>query len=284
MHEDTHKIGAHAMATEFQIYVTGTNEAKAMAVASAALRDLETLESELSRFKRNSDISRLNHLQKGESTPIGFATLDCIQLAKDIHSATGGAFDITIGPLIAVLRNPDHSARNPSREELSKAIDSIGINKIKLDHESLTATVLCENLWLDLGGIGKGYALDQMALILRESGINNAMLDAGGSTLLAFGDGPDGNGWLGGLGEPNSPEIILKNNSLSGSGFSERGEHIIDPRKHCRAPMKKCNAWALAPYAALADALSTAFLIMTPEEIETFCEKHQEIEAILPPI
>ncbi|MDP6859206.1 MAG: FAD:protein FMN transferase [Verrucomicrobiales bacterium] len=284
MHEEIHKIGAHAMATEFQIYVTGTNEAKAMAVASAALRDLEPLESELSRFKRNSDISRLNHLHKGESTPIGVAALDCIQLAQDIHSATEGAFDITIGPLIAVLTNPDHSPRDPSSEELSKAIDAIGINKIKLNHDSLTATVLSDNLWLDLGGIGKGYALDQMALILKESGINNAMLDAGGSTLLAFGDGPDGKGWIGGLGEPDSPEIILNNNSLSGSGFSERGEHIIDPRKHCRVPMKKCNAWALAPYAALADALSTAFLVMAPEEIETLCVKHQEIEAILPSI
>ena len=91
---------------------------------------------------------RLNHLQKGESTPIGIATLDCIQLAQDIHTATDGAFDITIGPLIAVLTNPDHSARNPSNKELTKAIEAIGIDKIKLDHESLTATVLCDDLWL----------------------------------------------------------------------------------------------------------------------------------------
>ena len=170
MRDGIHKIGAHAMATEFQIYVAGTNEAKAMAAASAALRDLETLESELSRFKRNSDISRINHLQEGESTPIGIAALDCIQLAQDIHIATDGAFDITIGPLVAVLTNPDHSPRDPSKEELSKAINAIGINKIKLDHETLTATVLCDDIWLDLGGIGKGYALDQMALILKESG------------------------------------------------------------------------------------------------------------------
>ena len=284
MHDGIHKIGAHAMATEFQIYVAGTNEAKAMTVASAALRDLEALESELSRFKRNSDISRINHLQEGQSTPIGIAALDCIQLAQDIHTATDGAFDITIGPLIAVLTNPDLSPRDPSKEELSKAINAIGINKIKLDHESSMATVLCDDIWLDLGGIGKGYALDQMALILKESGINNAMLDAGGSTLLAFGDGPGGSGWTGGLGDPSSPEITLKNNSLSGSGFSERGEHIIDPRKHCRVPMKKYNAWAMAPYAALADALSTAFLVMTSEEIHEFCEKHKKIEPILPDI
>ena len=167
MLEGVHRIGSHAMATEFQIYVAGTNEAKAMASASAALRDLEPLEAELSRFRRNSDISRLNHLRKGESTPIGIATLDCIQLAQDIHIATDGAFDVTIGPLIAVLTNPDHSARTPSKKELSKAIDAIGIDKIILDHESLTATVSCDDLWLDLGGIGKGYALDQMALILK---------------------------------------------------------------------------------------------------------------------
>ena len=137
------------------------------------------------------------------------------------------------------------------------------MNKIQTDSEFMTATVLSENFWIDLGGIGKGYALDQMAIKLKDSGIENARLDAGGSTLLAFGNGPEGNGWPASLGIPNAPTINLQNNSLSGSGFSERGEHIIDPRKHCRVPASKMNSWSIAPYAALADALSTACLLYT---------------------
>ena len=121
-----------------------------------------------------------------------------------------------------------------------------------------------------------------MSSILQASGINNALLDAGGSTLLAFGEGPDGEGWPVGTGEPTMPAIHLQDRALSGSGFTERGEHIIDPRDGLRVSAKKRNAWALAPFAALADALSTAFLVMSQKEIITFCEDHDDIEAILP--
>ena len=138
------------------------------------------------------------------------------------------------------------------------------------------------DVWLDLGALGKGYALDQMATILKKSGIENALLDAGGSTLLAFGEGPSGNGWPVGTGEADIPGINLKDRSLSGSAFTERGEHIIDPRNGCRVSADRQNAWALAPFAALADALSTAFLVMNPQEIIAFCEQNTGIEAILP--
>ncbi len=93
------------MATEFQIFISGTSETKAHTCAAEALRDLELLEAELSRFRDGSDISRLNHLPPGKSTPIGEAAYDCINLAKEIHLATNGAFDITIGSFILHLRH-----------------------------------------------------------------------------------------------------------------------------------------------------------------------------------
>jgi thiamine biosynthesis lipoprotein len=282
MSEKPHRLGAHAMATEFQIFIAGTSETKAHLCAAEALRDLEKLEAELSRFRNGSDISRLNHLTPGEITPIGEATFDCLTLAKEAHSATNGAFDITIGPLLAVWTNPDHSPRQPSKSELARARAAVGIDKVLLYPECHEAAVTCEDMWLDLGGLGKGYALDQMAAILKKSGIENALLDAGGSTLLAFGEGPSGNGWPVGTGEPDIPDINLENRSLSGSAFTERGEHIIDPRNGCRVSADKQNAWALAPFAALADALSTAFLVMDTGEIIAFCEQHAGIEAILP--
>ncbi len=282
MNETHHRLGAHAMATEFQIFIAGTSETKAHTCAAEALRDLDVLEAELSRFRDGSDISRLNHLGPGKSTPIGEAAFDCINLAKEVHSATGGAFDITIGPLLAVWTNPDHSPRQPSKSELARAREAIGIDKVLLNPSCREASITCKDIWLDVGGLGKGYALDQMAAILKESGIDNALLDAGGSTLLAFGKGPSGDGWPVGMGEPDIPGINLKDQSLSGSGFTERGEHIIDPRGGFRVSAMKKNAWALAPFAALADALSTAFLVMNSEEITAFCSQHEDIEAILP--
>ena len=277
-----HRLGAHAMATEFQILIAGVGKAKAEVAAGEALRDLESLEIELSRFRDGSDISRINALPTGGSTHISPATYDCISLAKDVHAATAGAFDISIGPLFAVWTNPDHSPRTPTESELSRARAAIGIDQIELRADPLQVTVHNDDHWLDLGGIGKGYALDQMAILLREASIDNVLLDAGGSTLLAIGSGPDGEGWPVGRGIENSPAIALRDRALSGSAFTERGEHIIDPRKGCPVSASKGNAWALAPSAALADALSTAFLVMEDHEIETLCATHPEIEAIMP--
>ena len=282
MSQPVHRLGGHAMATEFQILIAGVGKAKAEAAAAEALRDLESLENELSRFRDGSDIARINALPAGGSTTIGTATYDCIALAKDVHAATAGAFDISIGPLFAVWTNPDHSPRTPTESELSRARAAVGIDQIELGVDSLRITVHNEDRWLDLGGIGKGYALDQMAILLGEANIDNALLDAGGSTLLAIGDGPEGEGWPVGRGIENSPAIALKDRALSGSAFTERGEHIVDPRKGRPVSAFKGNAWALAPSAALADALSTAFLVMDIEEIEALCAAYPEIEAILP--
>ena len=186
MAKKIHRLGSHAMATEFQILILDTSEPKALASASNALRDLEALEAELSRFQGNSDISRINHLKKNQSAPIGYAAIDCIELAREIHLQTNGAFDITSSPLIAVFSNPDKSPREPTKCEIAKAVESIGMNKIQTDSEFMTATVLSENFWIDLGGIGKGYALDQMQLNLKiaASKMLFLMLEAAPFSLL----------------------------------------------------------------------------------------------------
>ena len=280
---EIHRAGAHAMATEFQIMFAGIGAARAEMVGAQVLRTLEVLESELSRFRNSSDISRLNHLPEGETTMLGEAATDCIALAEDVHSATGGAFDISIGPLLAVWSTPEFERREPSASELERATAAAGMDKVELDRETRRATARGTERWLDLGGIGKGYALDKMAEALREEhGIDNAFLDAGGSTLLAMGDGPAGEGWPAGTGVDGGPSFTLRDRALSGSGFSERGEHIIDPRTARPVTSTKFNAWALAPSAALADALSTAFLVMDEAEIESFCAGHPDIGAILP--
>lgn len=277
-----HQLGAQAMATEFRISIAGGSETRAQVIAAEVLRDLEPLESELSRFREGSDIARINALGPGEKTTLGEAAYDCIALAIDVHGATRGAFDISIAPLVAIWQNPDHSPRTPSESERTRARAAVGIDKITLNPETPEILVNADEVWLDLGGIGKGYALDQMALLLREREIDNALLDAGGSTLLAMGDGPDGKGWPVGFGQPELPGVELVDRALSGSAFSERGEHIIDPRTGRPVPAAKGGAWALAQSAALADALSTAFLVMADHEIRSLCEEYPEIGAVIP--
>ena len=121
-----------------------------------------------------------------------------------------------------------------------------------------------------------------MAIHLREWHIPRALLDAGGSTLLAL-DPPRGqDGWSVGTGTSGERPIQLANRAFSGSGFDVQGLHIIDPRTARPATLKKQNAWAFAPNAALADALSTAFILLSKREIRELCRRHEGIEPYFP--
>ena len=203
--------------------------------------------------------------------------------SEDVHAETGGAFDITIGPLMDIYRRPDGTKLNPSDEAIESALTKIGIDNLELDRENMSVTSKIDQPRVDLGGLGKGYTLDQMAALLREWSIEAALLNAGDSTVLALGQPRGEDGWGVGAGTHFAETVRLHDNALSGYGFSERGSHIIDPRTGRPVPTKRENAWAIAPTASLADALSTAFLVMAPDEVEEFCASQPpEISAIFP--
>ncbi len=137
---------------------------------------------------------------------------------------------------------------------------------------------------VDLGGIGKGYAVDQMAELLGDWSIDTALISGGYSSVLAL-DAPAGTkGWPLTLSDPaNRKQILarpyLKRRALSGSGL-QKGGHIIDPRT-ARPVKGKRAAWACAPDAATADALSTAFMVMTADEIKKYRLRHPDIMAMI---
>jgi thiamine biosynthesis lipoprotein len=142
-----------------------------------------------------------------------------------------------------------------------------------------------EGVRVDLGGIGKGYAIDQVLQILRDWSIDAGLIHAGQSSVYALGTPPAAKHWRFGLRDPvNHDETIehvsLTNAALSGSGRMLHGDHIIDPRSG-RPVDDRLGAWARAPSAALSDALSTAFMIMSPDEVATYCQEHTEVSALL---
>ncbi len=273
----------HAMATEFEVTIAqedveGTYAAQATA---AVWEEIDRLELELSRFKPGSDIWRINHMKKGESCPIGLATLDCLQLAKAVHTETGGAFDITVGPLMRVYRNDDGSQRVPHHIEVDYARARVGMNVFETTDDGFV-TVHVDEPVLDLGAVGKGYALDQAVQVLHDYGIQNALLNAGDSSVLALGCSQSEDGWYVTVGNGNKKRaLLLKDRAISASGFAVKGAHIMNPRTKRPAPIKKKRIWAIAPTAALSDALSTAFTIMSVEEISDFCRRQELIEAVL---
>ena len=272
-----------AMATQFEIIIpeTDADETYAGQVAQALIEEVNRLEDQLSRFRPTSDIARLAMLTKDESASIGLAALDCLRLAKAMHEETDGAFDVTIGPLMKLHRDETGAPRIPHPEEVARAEARVGMDLFTLDDDAIAVTVHADHLVIDLGAVGKGYALDQCVELLGERDIHNALLNAGDSTVLGLGSAPGREGWPVTAGNRESREVLLKNNALSGSGFHVKGAHIINPRTKRPVPMKGDLVWALAPTAALSDAASTAFMVMRPAEIEAFCAKNPQVTAIL---
>jgi thiamine biosynthesis lipoprotein len=254
---DAHCFSHNAMATVFEIIIIHKDSHYAEQAACAAFNELDKLEQKLSRFIENSDISRINNLTVNQPLQIGLETFECLRLCIWLYEQTDGAFDITIG------RCPLHF--------------------IKMDEDEhtiqLTATVQ-----IDLGGIGKGYAIDQMAKLLNDWSIDTALINGGCSSVLALGSPHSTKGWHLTLSNPANHKqtlthLYLQDRAVSGSGLL-KGPHIIDP--HTAKPVEgKKAAWACAPTAAIADALSTAFMVMSPEQIRKYCLSHPDTLAMV---
>jgi thiamine biosynthesis lipoprotein len=252
--------------------------------ALAAFGELEQIEKEFSRFIENSDISRINNLGPGKSLRIGPETFECLQLSADIYAQTNGAFDITIGSLMDCWLDEDKNLRSPGKDQLDSARAKTGMQHIKLDLSEYTVELLTEGIKIDLGGIGKGYAVDRMAELLRQWSIDTALINAGCSTVLALNAPTKTKGWAVTLSHPDNRQktlarIELKDQAVSGSAL-EYGQHIIDPRT-AEPILARTAAWSCAEKAATADALSTAFMVMSPGEIKQFCLNHPAIWSLI---
>jgi thiamine biosynthesis lipoprotein len=249
----THPTFRHeAMTTFFEIVIAGQKPDYARAAAAAAFRELDRLEGELSRFIESSVIARANRLARGESVTLTPDAFECLLVAADVALATGQAFD----PAYASSAHPDAPG-------------------FTLDPATMTLTSRLDRLKLDLGAVGKGYALDAMAATLRDWQVGSACLNGGGSSVLAFGE----TAWPTTLGEGQHERILdLQNASLSASGIAVKGSHLCDPRTG--EPAKRTSrVWALSATAAESDALATAFFVFADTEIDAFCARHPQIGA-----
>ena len=256
-----HRFACDAMGTTFEIIAAAESEDYVQQAATAAFQELGRLEGELSRFIDTSDVAQINALAVGESVRVGAEAFECLQLAARVCADTNGAFDVTF------------TARR----------DQADAQLVELDEKEHTVRAKVDGPKVDLGGIGKGYAVDHMVGLLREWSIEAALVHSGESTVFATGE----DGWPISLRDPEDQERAIRtpklcDRALSGSGVRLHGAHIIDPRAG-RPAQGKLATWALAPSAALADGLSTAFMVMDIGEVEDYCRDHADVAALIMP-
>lgn len=250
-----------AMATEFRVTIVDADTRYARQAASEAFALLDRLDERLNRYYFASDVSRIRALLAGESAVVDPDTWECLRIALDAERWTGGAFNI------AYACRPRRWANDA----------------IRLDGRRPLVTVATADTGLDLGGIGKGFALDCMAATLVDWELDRYLLCASASTFLAGGPPLDANGWLLRFGPAGSRcTRLLRHAAWSGSGTAVRGEHIVDPTTGAAARRHEM-AWAGAPTAAEADSLSTALMVMTPQAAKQLCQQRPDVSAYVLP-
>lgn len=251
---EIHVFNHHAMATLFQVRIAGEEPAYARQAARTLFDVADRLEALLSRFRENSEISQIRELAPGETLRLGEPTFACLEIAREMETATRGAFCIAAATMRTQPALPRWTLDRP------------------------TFSIRCEEgrLEFDLGAIGKGFALDRMAEELTDWDCPSFLLVAGGSSVLAGAAPPGRPGWSSGLGDDNAERRFwLTNSSLSGSGVAVKGNHILDPRTGTPV-QQRARAWTMSPTAAVSDALSTACMVLAESEIKEIMADKKE--------
>lgn len=264
-----------AMATDFVVMLPGDIDGNAEH-AFAALQIVENLEELLSVYRPSSDAVRLNRAAGSHPIELAAETFAVLQLAQQISQVTGGAFDVTAGPLVEVWGFTKRSGSKPTPTQLQDARDHVGYEHLILDRQAHTAILARPRMSVNLGAIGKGFAIDRMAAELRSRGVQHFLIHGGNSSVLAVGDDvpESGSGWRVAIEHPVLRNVRLgglrlRNRSLgtSGSGkqfFHFQGKrygHVIDPRTG-EPTGDLLSLTILAESAAVADALATGLFVM----------------------
>jgi len=291
---DTIRLETRAMACSWSVILEPGAPERVM-IASDALNLVHELEAQLSVYRDDSAVSRLNRLAAVEPQILDAELWRLLSRAVDLWQQTDGAFDIAVRALILLWRRCRESGRIPTDEELAVARDITGSQHVQLDATASTVAFDRPGVGLDLGAIGKGYAVDRSAEHLTGSGMTDFVVHGGHSSVLARGDHGGQGGWPIGLKNPLFTEeryatLLLRDRALATSGsniqyFRYQGRrygHLLDPRTGWPADAL-LSVSVLAPTAADADALSTAFYVMGLEKAVAWCHNRPEIGAILVP-
>lgn len=265
----TLRLATFAMATRFELVLAGEEEAGLRAAGEAALAEIHDWEARLSAFRPDSFLSYINRHAAERAIPLDEDVYALFRDAMEVHRLSGGAFDVTVGPLMRALGFRGEPPADRAGLDAARAVT--GMDKLVLDEGERTIRFLRAGVLIDLGSIGKGHALDRAADVLRGAGIGDALLHGGTSSVVAIGAPPENElGWGVAVASIAGPETVrLKNAGLSTSKPSGRTVvidgvevgHVLDPRSGRPAACVE-SATVVGPDARITDAWATALLVL----------------------
>ncbi len=287
----TVRLQTRAMACEFAV-VMNPGPPRQVMLASDALDMIHALEAQMTVYRVESELSQINRRAGSEPVVVEEALFRLLCQARDISLQTCGAFDPTSGPLIALWRKCRAEGRIPTSTEIAEGLTIVGMGHVHFDSDRTSLQFDRPGVELNLGAIGKGHAVDRAAAFLLQEGLDSWLFHGGYSSVLVRGSHAGRDAWPVGLRNPLIPSerlgtILLRDQALSTSGsnvqyFRHKGQrygHILDPRTGW-PPADLLSVTVLAPTAAVADALSTAFFVAGVENSLRYCDNHPEICAI----
>jgi thiamine biosynthesis lipoprotein len=274
-HLDRFEYSRISMGVQARIALYAPGEAVAIAAARAAFERIDELDRELSDYDPESELSQLGARSGGAPVAVSSDLLRVLQRAVEISRASGGAFDVTAGPLVKVWREARQSGALPSPAWIEEARAHVGWEAIEIDARLGTVRLAKAGMCLDLGGIGKGFACDEALEVLRAQGVTRCLVSLAGDIRL--GAPPPGRAGWDIAATSDAPaatvdRLVLSDCAVSTSGDAEqaleidgvRYSHVIDPRSG-RALTSRTRATVIARDGATADALATAADVLGPE-------------------
>lgn len=265
------------MACEWELQLWGGETAYLRSAAEMAWEELERVEAMLSIYRRSSEISQINAAAaRGASARTTPEVFSLLTHAADLSASFEGAFDLTCGALTDVWGFGGDGPRLPSDDEVAEALARTGYNKLRLNPSTRTVGFAVPRMRLDLGGIGKGYAVDSVLRVLGQCRVGGALVSGGGSSIGGLGSAPGGKKWLvtvnrEALGD-SAPVVHLGSGAVTTSGDlgqaatlgDRQYSHVIDPRTGYPAEAYSGMVTAVTTTATLGEAASTAAFVLGP--------------------
>ncbi|MGN0150666.1 MAG: FAD:protein FMN transferase [Clostridia bacterium] len=271
-----------AMDTVMDLKIYSEND-ESLSKAKAEIRRIDAL---FDRGNENSDIYRIN---KNKSADVSAETADVIRAALLISERTGGAFDITVAPVMDLWGFYGNEFNVPSDDELQSTLDGVGYEKIQLDGTNIS---IPENTGIDLGGIGKGYTSDRVADLLKNNGVESAIISLGGN-VHAIGKRNDGSNWTVGITDPHDKSQLIGKLKISDKAvitsgayqryFEQNGimyHHIVDPKSGKSADSGLASVTVIADSGMTADGLSTALFVLGLDKSIELWRNSEDFDAV----